>query len=54
VLTDAGELWALKPPPAMSSISEAMREVDEFRKTPSDTVRINASEGRSAGPCGTC
>ncbi|MDM0089276.1 MULTISPECIES: LysR family transcriptional regulator [unclassified Variovorax] len=44
-LTDAGERLALKLRPAMSSISEAMREVDEFRETPSGTVRINASEG---------
>ncbi|WP_028602432.1 LysR family transcriptional regulator [Ottowia thiooxydans] len=44
-LTDAGERLAVKLRPAMSSISEAMREVDEFRATPSGTVRINASEG---------
>ncbi|MET4575975.1 LysR family transcriptional regulator [Ottowia thiooxydans] len=44
-LTDAGERLAIKLRPAMTSISEAMREVDEFRETPSGTVRINASEG---------
>ncbi|HVR49044.1 MAG TPA: LysR family transcriptional regulator [Pseudorhodoferax sp.] len=44
-LTDAGERLAAKLRPAMSSISEAMREVDAFRETPSGTVRINASEG---------
>ncbi|QUY51035.1 LysR family transcriptional regulator [Serratia plymuthica] len=44
-LTDAGEQLAAKLRPALSSISNALQEVDDFRGTPSGTVRINASEG---------
>ncbi|MFC4763541.1 LysR family transcriptional regulator [Dyella koreensis] len=44
-LTDAGERLAAKLRPAMTSIMEAMQEVDDFRQEPSGTVRINASEG---------
>jgi len=44
-LTDAGERLAMKLRPAMSSIAEAMLEVDDLSATPSGTVRINASEG---------
>lgn len=44
-LTDAGERLATKLQPAVSSITEAMQEIDDFRDTPSGTVRINASEG---------
>ncbi|QJI32753.1 LysR family transcriptional regulator [Pseudomonas sp. ADAK18] len=44
-LTDAGERLAMKLGPAMSSIADAMLEVDDLRATPSGTIRINASEG---------
>lgn len=44
-LTDAGEQLAAKLRPALSSIGKALQEVDDFRGTPSGTVRINASEG---------
>lgn len=44
-LTEAGERLAAKLRPALSSVADAMREVDEFREVPSGTVRINASEG---------
>ncbi|MBK4216162.1 LysR family transcriptional regulator [Paracoccus caeni] len=43
-LTEAGERLAGKLRPAMSSITEALQEVDDFRGTPSGTVRINASD----------
>lgn len=43
-LTEAGERLAAKLRPAMSSITEALQEVDDFRGTPSGTVRINASD----------
>ncbi len=44
-LTEAGERLAAQLRPALSSISQALHEVDEWRATPSGTVRINASEG---------
>ncbi|CAI0709471.1 D-malate degradation protein R [Serratia entomophila] len=44
-LTDAGEQLAAKLRPALFSITQALQEVDDFRETPSGTVRINASEG---------
>ncbi len=44
-LTDAGERLAARLRPALSSIAEAIGEVDEQRAAPSGTVRINASEG---------
>ncbi|GLK56898.1 DNA-binding transcriptional LysR family regulator [Methylopila capsulata] len=43
-LTEAGERLAAKLRPAMSSITEALQEVDDFRASPSGTVRINASD----------
>ncbi|WP_112312182.1 LysR family transcriptional regulator [Pseudogemmobacter bohemicus] len=43
-LTEAGERLAGKLRPAISSITEALQEVDDFRGTPSGTVRINASD----------
>lgn len=43
-LTEAGERLAAKLQPAMSSIAEALQEVDDFRGAPSGTVRINASD----------
>lgn len=43
-LTEAGERLAAKLRPAMSSITEALQEVDDFRNAPSGTVRINASD----------
>lgn len=43
--TEAGERLAEQLRPALSSISQALHEVDEWRATPSGTVRINASEG---------
>ena len=43
-LTEAGERLASKLRPAMSSIAEALREVDDFRGAPSGTVRVNASD----------
>lgn len=43
-LTEAGERLAAKLRPAMPSITEALQEVDDFRETPSGTVRINASD----------
>lgn len=43
-LTEAGERLAAKLRPAMSLIAEALQEVDDFRGTPSGTVRINASD----------
>lgn len=43
--TEAGERLAAQLRPALSSISQALHEVDEWRATPSGTVRINASEG---------
>lgn len=42
-LTEAGERLAAKLRPAMSSITDALQEVDDFRGAPSGTVRINAS-----------
>ena len=44
-LTDAGERLAAKLRPAVSSMTEALQVVDDFRETPSGTVRINSSEG---------
>lgn len=44
-LTDAGERLAAKLRPAVSSMAEALQVVDDFRETPSGTVRINSSEG---------
>lgn len=44
-LTDAGERLAAKLRPAVSSIAEALQVVDDFRESPSGTVRINSSEG---------
>lgn len=44
-LTDAGEQLAAKLRPAVSSIAEALQVVDDYRETPSGTVRINSSEG---------
>lgn len=43
-LTEAGARLAAKLRPALSSVTEALLEVDDFRKTPSGTVRINASD----------
>ena len=43
-LTEAGERLAAKLRPALSSIAEALQEVDDFRAAPSGTVRINASD----------
>ncbi|MBS7809389.1 LysR family transcriptional regulator [Roseococcus pinisoli] len=43
-LTEAGERLAAKLRPALSSITEALQEVDALRETPSGTVRINASD----------
>ncbi len=43
-LTEAGDRLAAKLRPAMLSIGEALQEVDDFRGTPSGTVRINASD----------
>jgi DNA-binding transcriptional LysR family regulator len=39
-----GERLAAKLRPAMSLVTEALQEVDDFRGTPSGTVRINASD----------
>lgn len=44
-LTDAGERLADRLRPTLSSLSQALQETDDFRVTPSGTVRINASEG---------
>lgn len=44
-LTEAGERLARTLGPALSSVAEALQAVDDFRGTPSGTVRINASEG---------
>lgn len=43
-LTEAGERLAAKLRPAVSAVGEALQEVDDFRGTPSGTVRINASD----------
>ncbi|MGP5307444.1 LysR family transcriptional regulator [Vreelandella alkaliphila] len=43
-LTDAGERLATKLRPAMSSITDALHEVEDCRDAPSGTVRINASD----------
>lgn len=43
-LTEAGERLAARLRPAISSITEALQEVDAFRGTPTGTVRINASD----------
>ena len=43
-LTEAGERLAAKLRPALSSIAEALQEVDDFLAVPSGTVRINASD----------
>lgn len=43
-LTEAGERLAAKLRPAVASITDAMSEVDDYRATPSGTVRINASD----------
>lgn len=43
-LTEAGERLAAKLRPAMSSVTEALREVNDFRGVPTGTVRINASD----------
>lgn len=44
-LTDAGERLAVKLRPSLSSLTQALQEVDEFQHTPSGTIRINSSEG---------
>ncbi len=44
-LTDAGERLAARLRPSLSSLSQALQEIDDFRETPSGTVRINSSEG---------
>jgi len=43
-LTEAGERLAAKLRPAMSSITEALRETNDLRGVPAGTVRINASD----------
>ncbi|MGR4897370.1 LysR substrate-binding domain-containing protein [Stenotrophomonas sp. LARHCG68] len=43
-LTEAGERLAVKLRPAVTSIAEALGEANDFRDTPSGTVRINASD----------
>jgi len=43
-LTEAGERLAAKLRPAMSSITEALRETNDLRSVPTGTVRINASD----------
>lgn len=43
-LTEAGERLAAKLRPAMSSITEALRETNDLRGVPTGTVRINASD----------
>lgn len=43
-LTEAGERLTAKLRPAMSSVMEALREVNDFRGVPTGTVRINASD----------
>lgn len=44
-LTEAGERLASKLGPAMASIGDAVLELEGEGRTPSGTVRINASEG---------
>ncbi|MBB1626378.1 LysR family transcriptional regulator [Achromobacter sp. UMC71] len=44
-LTDAGERLAAQLRPTLSSLSQTLQEIDDFRDTPSGTVRINSSEG---------
>jgi len=43
-LTETGERFLARIRPALRDISEAMSLVDEFRDTPSGTLRINTSE----------
>lgn len=44
-LTQAGEQFLARVRPALGQIAEAMLGVNEFRDTPSGTIRINSSEG---------
>ncbi|MDR9751819.1 LysR family transcriptional regulator [Pseudomonas sp. SZMC_28357] len=44
-LSEAGEQFLARVRPALLDISSAMEAVNQFRDTPSGTLRINASEG---------
>lgn len=43
--SEAGEQFLARVSPALSEISEAMTDVNEFRDKPVGTLRLNASEG---------
>ena len=44
-LSDAGERFLQRVRPALRDISEAMDAINEFRDTPTGTLRLNTSEG---------
>lgn len=44
-LTEAGMQFLARVQPALGQIAEAMAGVNDFRETPSGTLRLNASEG---------
>ncbi|NMO19746.1 LysR family transcriptional regulator [Pyxidicoccus fallax] len=44
-LSEAGERFLSRVRPALRELSDAMEVVNEFRDTPTGTLRINASEG---------
>ncbi|MFV0678534.1 LysR family transcriptional regulator [Variovorax sp. tm] len=44
-LTDAGQRLAVTLRPALSSVVDALQEIDDMAGVPSGTVRINSSEG---------
>jgi DNA-binding transcriptional LysR family regulator len=48
-LTEAGEEFLSRINPALREISEAMEAVNQFRATPTGTLRINTSEGAARG-----
>jgi DNA-binding transcriptional LysR family regulator len=44
-LSEAGEQFLARVRPALGEIAEAMAGVNEFRDTPTGTIRLNSSEG---------
>ncbi|MDL2399143.1 LysR family transcriptional regulator [Rhizobium mayense] len=48
-LTEAGEEFLSRVGPALREISDAMEAVNQFRATPTGTLRINTAEGAARG-----
>jgi DNA-binding transcriptional LysR family regulator len=44
-LSQAGEQFLARVQPALGEIADAMAGIDDFRETPSGTIRLNTSEG---------